>query len=43
MAEPELSVLTRQCLGTRLRSREQVKQEVEAWTAGHHPQQVGVD
>ena len=36
MAECELSVLSRQCLGRRLASREVVAAEVEAWEAGRN-------
>ena len=31
MAEIELSVLARQCLGERVKSREELKQRVAAW------------
>ncbi len=43
MAEPELSVLTRQCLGTRIESQAVVEREVKAWTQRRNQQQVGVD
>jgi DDE superfamily endonuclease len=43
MAECELSVLTRQCLGRRIPQREVVAQEAAAWATARNASQVGVD
>ena len=43
MAEPELSVLTRQCLNTRIATQEEVEKQVKAWTARRNQQQIGVN
>ena len=43
VAESELSVLTRQCLGRRIASQEEVTTEATAWNADRNQQQIGVD
>lgn len=43
MAECELSVLTRQCLGRRIASQAEVAGQADAWTAERNRQQTGVD
>jgi hypothetical protein len=43
MAEAELSVLTRQCLGRRIADQSEVASEAAAWTAYRNTQQKGVD
>jgi hypothetical protein len=42
MAEIELSVLARQCLGRRIETREELEREVEAWEEERNERQVGV-
>jgi hypothetical protein len=43
MAEPELSVLTRQCLGQRIGRMEQVRELARQWTAARNRRQTGID
>ena len=43
MAEIELSVLARQCLGQRLGDREALAREVAAWTAARNARACGTD
>jgi hypothetical protein len=43
VAEPELSVLTRQCLGDRIDSRHVVSDRSTAWAADRNAKQIGVD
>jgi hypothetical protein len=43
MAEPELSVLTRQSLGRRIGSQTEVETESAAWSLDRNERQVGVD
>ena len=43
VAESELSVLTRQCLGRRIASQAEVATEAVAWNANRNHQQIGVD
>jgi len=43
VAEPELSVLTRQCLNCRIAQRQTVAGETTAWAADRNARQVGVD
>lgn len=43
IAESELSVLTRQSLGRRIDSREEVAGEATAWSTARNTQQTGVD
>lgn len=43
IAEPELSVLTRQCLDRRMAEQEQVEAETAAWYAERNALQIGVD
>jgi hypothetical protein len=42
MAEIELSVLSRQCLGRRIESAEEMTREVEAWQEDRNEREVGV-
>jgi hypothetical protein len=42
MAEIELSVLARQCLGRRIETREELEREVEVWEEERNERQVGV-
>jgi hypothetical protein len=42
MAEIELSVLARQCLGRRIETREELEREVAAWEEERNERQVGV-
>lgn len=42
MAEPELSVLTRQCLGDRTGSQSEVTQRVSLWEADRNTKQTGI-
>jgi hypothetical protein len=42
MAEIELSVLARQCLGRRIETREELEREVEAWEEERNERRVGV-
>jgi len=42
MAEIELSVLSRQCLGRRIESAEEMTREVEAWQEERNEREVGV-
>jgi hypothetical protein len=42
MAEIELSVLQRQCLGRRIESAEEMTQEVEAWQEERNEREIGV-
>lgn len=43
MAEPELSVMTRQCLGDRVGSQADVEQRVTAWYKARNEQQTGIN
>jgi len=43
MAEIELSVLARQCLGERIESIEEVRKQVQAWQDERNRAQVGVN
>ena len=43
MAEPELSVLTRQSLGDRIESAAEVASRATAWAAERNAKQVGID
>ncbi|EDX83016.1 hypothetical protein S7335_553 [Synechococcus sp. PCC 7335] len=43
MAEPELSVLTRQCLSRRIDNVTEIEQEVQAWATQRNHQQTGID
>jgi hypothetical protein len=43
VAEPELSVLTRQCLDRRIASREEVASESTAWDERRNARQVGIE
>jgi len=43
IAECELSVLTRQCLGRRLTDTSIIAREAEAWAADRNASQTGVD
>lgn len=43
MAEPELSVLTRQCLSRRIDNLADIEREVQAWTTQRNQQQTGID
>jgi hypothetical protein len=43
VAESELSVLTRQCLGRRIASDDEVARESTAWTNDRNRRQIGVD
>lgn len=43
VAESELSVLTRQCLGCRIAHQEEVATEATAWTIDRNHAQIGVD
>jgi len=42
MAEPELSVLTRQCLGDRIGSHTEVENRVSLWEADRNAKQTGI-
>lgn len=43
VAEPELSVLTRQCLGRRISCRDEVAREAEAWDERRNARQVEIE
>lgn len=43
MAEPELSVLTRQCLGQRIGCQKQVEALAREWAAARNRRQTGID
>ena len=43
VAESELSVLTRQCLGRRIAARREVQEEAGAWGPRRNAKQVGVE
>lgn len=43
VAESELSVLTRQCLGRRISSQAEIATEAVAWNADRNDAQIGVD
>lgn len=43
VAEPELSVLTRQCLDRRIASRDEVAGEAKAWKERRNARQVGIE
>lgn len=43
MAEPELSVLTRQCLDRRIDQQDVVTQEARQWASARNTAQVGID
>ncbi len=43
MAEPELSVLTRQCFSDRVGSQAEVERRTAAWQADRNERQTGID
>lgn len=43
MAEPELSVLTRQCLGQRIGRIESVREHAQRWAVTRNQRQTGID
>ena len=43
VAEPELSVLSRQCLGQRIACRDEVERQSEAWDERRNARQVGIE
>lgn len=43
MAEPELSVLTRQCLSGRIASQSEVEKQVGAWDTNRNKKQIGIN
>lgn len=43
MAEPELSVLSRQCLGQRMSDIERVREWAQRWAATRNQRQTGID
>ena len=43
IAESELSVLTRQCLGCRIASIDTVDRQATAWKSDRNQRQIGVD
>ena len=43
MAEPELSVLTRQCLSDRVGSQTEVEARINEWQSDHNTRQKGID
>jgi hypothetical protein len=43
VAEPELSVLSRQCLGRRIACRDEVERQSEAWDERRNARQVGIE
>jgi hypothetical protein len=43
MAEPELAVLTRQCLGRRMAELASIAQEAKHWAKARNAQQLGLD
>jgi len=43
VAEPELSVLARQCLDRRIACRDEVAGQAQAWTEGRNARQVGIE
>lgn len=43
MAEPELSVLTRQALGDRIASLDEVRARASAWAEDRNRRQTGID
>jgi hypothetical protein len=43
VAEPELSVLTRQCLDRRIPCRDEVSREAQAWDERRNARQVGIE
>ncbi len=43
MAEPELSVLSRQCLSRRIAHINEISQEVQQWTSQRNQKQTGID
>ncbi|MEA5467164.1 IS630 family transposase [Leptothoe sp. PORK10 BA2] len=43
MAEPELSVLTRQCLSQRIEYLDDIKQQAQQWTLQRNQKQKGID
>ena len=43
MAEPELSVLTRQALSPRMATQDEVHAQVTAWAEARHAAQKGID
>jgi hypothetical protein len=43
VAEPELSVLTRQCLDRRISGRDEVAREAAAWDERRNARQVGIE
>ena len=43
VAEPELGVLTRQCLDRRISCRDELSREAEAWDERRNRRQVGIE
>ena len=43
MAEPELSVMTRQCFSDRVGSQAEVERRIAAWQVDRNEQQTGID
>ena len=43
MAEPELSVLTRQCFSDRVSSKAEAERRINAWQADRNERQKGID
>ena len=43
MAEPELSVMTRQCFGDRVDSQAEAARRIALWTADRNERQTGID
>ena len=43
MAEPELSVMTRQCVSDRVSSQEEAERRITAWQVERNKRQTGID
>lgn len=43
MAEPELSVMTRQCFSDRVESESEVRRRITAWQSDRNSRQIGID
>jgi hypothetical protein len=43
MAEPELSVMTRQCFSDRVDSQSETERRIAAWQADRNERQTGID
>ena len=43
MAEPELSVMTRQCFSDRVGTQDEVTRRIAAWQADRNERQTGID